>query len=177
MDHVSISLKMTVPSHPAWWHFCLRRRKIQQKNFHFALKPTCTSFWLSSIKMIDSQSELVCLLASSATWKTGLVERGGAWKLPASCFLWQELWLHVSRDASTWCEGSLRGGTHVSSWFHNMEFNFFPHTLRPSDWSFLVLFLVDLKWEKSLKNTLGTKVFPQKKSSLSCSTVIRSIPW
>lgn len=76
--------------------FCLRRRSksSQEKDFRFALKPIYTSLWLSSTKTIDSQSELVCLLATSVTWRTGLVERGGAWKASASCFLWQELRLH-----------------------------------------------------------------------------------
>ncbi|XP_012597575.2 elongator complex protein 2 isoform X2 [Microcebus murinus] len=73
-------------------------------------------------------SQSLCLLS---IYRTGQVERGKTWKLPASlAFCSRCCNFMVSCYASVLCKGSWKEKLHTF-WSHNIEFHFFLSTLRP----------------------------------------------
>lgn len=108
----------------------------------------------------------------------------------------QARWREAGLEATSFLPFEVGAG---SSWFYKMlplcarapseeelghsgfitsDLNVFPHTPRPSDWSFLFLFLVDLKWENPWKIHLVARCFPRERvPTLCCSTVMKAIPW
>ena len=124
MGPVSISLKVTAPSHRAQWQFASDHLKSLNEKCPFAGKPVCTYLWLFSTRMVASAHQSVLWLLSY------LEDRAGGQRLGLETsrlfFLLQwELQLRGLTWCPTFCQGSPGGGTaRILFWFslHRISF-------------------------------------------------------